>query len=104
MSGKYILTEAGEAVLEPDIRKWAQWFENSGQRRAVEQTTLPGGTLISTVFLAVDHGFAGGLPVLWETLIFGGPLDGAMDRYTSREDAEAGHKHYVELARQAEQE
>lgn len=47
---------------------------------------------MSTVFLGIDHAFSGGLPVLWETIVFGGPLDGEMDRYTSRADALAGHQ------------
>jgi len=44
------------------------------------------------VFLTVDHRFGGdGPPILWETLVFGGPLDGEMDRYSSYDDAVRGH-------------
>lgn len=47
---------------------------------------------ISTVFLVLDHGLGQGIPVLWETMVFGGALDGEQDRYTSRKAALAGHE------------
>jgi hypothetical protein len=47
---------------------------------------------VSTVFLGLDHAFRGGPPVLWETMVFGGVLDGEMDRYTSKAAAFAGHQ------------
>lgn len=50
-----------------------------------------GDATVSTVFLSLDHGFGEGPPVLWETMIFGGKHDGEQWRYTSREDALAGH-------------
>lgn len=48
---------------------------------------------VSTVFLGLDHNFrAAGPPILWETLVFGGVLDGEMRRYASREAALLGHQ------------
>ena len=65
--------------------------------RTVERTKLNDEVEVSTVFLGMDHNFGGkGNPVLWETLVFGGPLDGEMDRYTSKQEAIAGHKRMVE--------
>lgn len=50
---------------------------------------------VSTVFLGMDHRFywieTDNEPVLWETMIFGGEHDGYQQRYTSHEDALAGH-------------
>lgn len=55
-------------VPEPDLLKWGQWFETAD--RVVFQTTL-GDTLISTVFLGIDHRFGStGPPLLFETMIF----------------------------------
>jgi hypothetical protein len=56
---------------------------------------------VSTVFLGLDYGFRtdDGPPVLWESMIFGGPLSGEMRRYTSRADAIAGHAELCELVR-----
>jgi hypothetical protein len=45
---------------------------------------------VSTVFLFHDHGFRGGPPVIWETMVFGYPGEGQY-RYTSPIDAIKGH-------------
>jgi len=102
VSQRYILDANGEPVLEPDLMKWATWFEasqttgdleHSLRRVAVSQI---GEWQISTVFLALDHNFGMGPntpPVLWETMVFGPePWDNWQDRYTSRAAAEAGHQ------------
>ena len=40
----------------------------------------------------MDHGFnKNDKPILFETLVFNGELDGEMYRYSSWEDAENGH-------------
>ena len=93
---QYILNEAGKPVEAPDLLTWGRWMENDSARRVV-CTEFDGG-YVSTVFLGLDHGYTNGPPVLWETMIFGGPNDGYQDRYTSREDAERGHQKAVELA------
>jgi hypothetical protein len=70
-------------------------MEDGGRR--VARTEFEGG-YVSTVFLGLNHAFTDGPPVLWETMIFGGPNDGWQDRYTSRAGAEAGHLRAVALA------
>ena len=90
----YILDEKGAPVAEPDMMKWAQWFEKA--ERHVGNETI-GDSKISTVFLGLDHAFGGGAPVLWETMVFGGALDQEQDRCSgSREQAEAMHARMVE--------
>jgi hypothetical protein len=55
-------------------------------------TTEKGRIEVSTIFLVLDHAMMPGLlPVLWETMVFGGPDDMEQRRYSSREAAEAGH-------------
>ena len=46
---------------------------------------------VSTVFLYMDHSFSGGIPILFETMIFGGLHDGYQERYINWEDSERGH-------------
>ena len=61
--------------------------------RIVQQDKI-GKVRLSTVFLCIDHSFdslGNGPPVLWETMIFGGPRDQEQHRYTSHADALAGH-------------
>lgn len=97
MTDMYILID-GEPVQCPSILDWALWFEQSFDRRIVELTEAD-GVVVSTVFLGIDHGFfVNGPPVLWETMIFGGPHDGYQRRYTSRVAAQKGHADSVALA------
>lgn len=97
MSGRYILDEQGQPIEDEDLIHWAAWFETAN--RHVAKDVLPDGTKISTIFLGLDHGFGEqGLPVLWETMIFGGPHDQYQERYTSREEAIAGHAKAVDIA------
>ena len=44
-----------------------------------------------------DHDFSlSGVPILWETMVFGGPLDQEQRRYHTRQEALAGHEQMVE--------
>lgn len=93
----YIL-DGHKVVEEPDIIKWAKWFE--GGNRIVDKTTADvslhgvkiGQVRISTVFLGIDHSFDGEVPLLFETMVFGGKLDEEMDRCGTWEAAEKMHE------------
>lgn len=92
---KYILNEAGEPVAVQGLSTWAEWFESSGDQRRVGRDQI-GDSLVSTVFLSLDHSFGDGPPILWETLVIGGKLGGQSDRCAgSREQAEAMHVRMV---------
>ena len=55
---------------------------------------------VSTVFLPIDHNYSNeGPPLVFETLIFEGPLADWMNRYSTWEDAEKGHAEFVEAVR-----
>lgn len=98
---KYILNDEGEPKLEPDLLKWAQWYET--HERHIVFDKLPDGVKVSTVFLGIDHNFGlDGPPVLWETMIFGGPQDQYQERYTSKSEAIKGHLHALRLAETAQ--
>lgn len=101
-SFKYILDAKGEPVVEPDLIKWCVWYNNADEERRVAREQVGKNCTISTVFLALDHSYGGGPPVLWETMVFGGPLHNEQSRCGgSREQAEAMHaamKLRVELA------
>ena len=88
---RYILDENGKPIEEPDLIAWGRWLKSNSLQRRVACDQI-GDVKVSTVFLGLNHAFGEGPPVLWETLVFGGPRDGDGDRYTSREDAEAGHR------------
>jgi len=96
MSEHYILNANGDAEPCGSLYEWAAWFETANRTLAKDQV---GEALVSTVFLGLDHSFGGQVPVLWETMIFGGPHDQHQDRYSSREAALAGHASAVALCR-----
>lgn len=96
-----------EVVPCQDTIKWAEWHEKSNRHIGQDDRE---GIRISTVFLGIDHGFgwldmtsqelADYKPVLWETMVFGGPLDQEQWRYDDLEKAKKGHElavHLVEL-------
>jgi hypothetical protein len=74
---------------EPDLLKWAMWFEQADRRVAHHKLK---GLWISTVFLGIDHNWGDGAPVLFETAIFdarGGVL--SMHRACTWADAVKSH-------------
>lgn len=60
-----------------------------------------GDVRVSTVFLGLDHGWGRGAPEIFETMIFGGKHSESCWRYSTREEAIAGHRVALELARAA---
>jgi hypothetical protein len=66
-------------------------FEDT--RRVAE--TEVGEARVSTVFLGLDHGWSGGPPEVFETMIFGGSFDEYQWRYATWDAAAAGHKRIV---------
>lgn len=70
-----------------------------GSDRRVGDDTVAGDVRVSTVFLGLDHQFDDdGPPLLFETMIFGGKHDGYQERYSTWEEAEAGHKIALAIA------
>lgn len=58
--------------------------------------------MVSTVFLPLCHSFrADGTAIVFETMVFGGPLDGYQDRYPTWEAALTGHREMVERVKLA---
>ena len=72
-----------------DLLTWAKWCEKTD--RSVAKTKKDRIT-VSTVFLGLDHQRGDGPPLLFETMVFGGEFNGEMDRYSTWEEAEIGHK------------
>ena len=86
---KYYTLDADHKAIPADLMTWAASFENSS--RIVAQEVI-GTAEISTVFLGLDHRFGEGPPILFETMVFGGPLDQEQERCSTWEEAEAMHK------------
>jgi hypothetical protein len=91
MADKYILDADGKTPIPCDLMTWAQWFEKRPVRALLRETVRE-GVDVSTVFLGIDHQYGDGPPLLWETMIFGGPRDGDQWRYPTYDEAMAGHE------------
>jgi hypothetical protein len=95
----YILDNNHKPVTSTGIDS-SKWMEDNPNRKRVaydELTDLNGDDVrVSTVFLGVDHAWNSSIPILWETMIFGGENDQAyQERYSSYEDALEGHQNAI---------
>ena len=73
------------------------WLEVFAGNRTVARARTTRGE-VSTVFMGIDMGFGfldGSPPILFETMIFGGDLDGTVDRYATLAAARLYHAWYV---------
>jgi hypothetical protein len=98
MSDRYILV-GHEPKRCDDLLEWGRWFEKA--ERHVAEDYLPGDVHVSTVFLGLDHRWGEGPPLLFETMIFGGPNNEYQERYSTWAEAEIGHAKAVTLAKEA---
>lgn len=58
--------------------------------------SMQGDVRVSTVFLGLDHSFReSGPPILFETMAFIGHEAAGQERYSTWEEAEAGHARWV---------
>ena len=92
----YYILENGVPKPASSMQEWGQWWEKTD--RTVAKTKI-GKVLVSTVFLSLDHQWGEGQPLLFETLVFRGILDGEMERYSTLDEAKAGHELMVERVR-----
>ncbi len=80
-----------------ELMDWALAFEDSD--RYIGDETID-GQRVSTVWLGLDHRFDDGPPLIFETMIFGGPHDQYLERYSFEEAALAGHNRTVAALRE----
>lgn len=96
----YLFVPDGAGGCRPaSFSEWAVWREavdydtpfREGGLRIADDEPLP-GVRVSTVFLGTNHRFVGsGAPILFESMTFGGPLDGEQARYATAAEAAQGH-------------
>lgn len=73
------------------------------ESRRVDHTVIYDDCVVSTVFLVLDHNLSEeGLPILFETLVFGGPYDGTMWRSSALGQAKKIHWEIVDSLRAGE--
>lgn len=88
------------------VERWSQLLhEDEGSYKRVAEDQV-GPYWVSTVWLGLDHGFNRGAPVIFETMVFAtsdhmqglGP-DMDCRRYSTEDEARAGHDETVTLIR-----
>jgi len=94
----YILVD--RVPIAVDFLTWARWFQYIENRR-MARTDISDRCHVSTVFLGLDHNFSGGEPLLFETMVFGGPINGEIARYCTYAEAERGHADMAVQAQKA---
>lgn len=79
--------------------EWGQLCEDYDYRR-VAIVDL-GERLISTVWMGIDHNVGKGKPIIFETVVFGDAFadDVYCERYSTLEEAKAGHDRIVSQVR-----
>lgn len=99
---RYILDEERNPVLAASDAQWGAFFGDI-EKRTVAKTQVSPDVEVSTVFLGIDHGTGLGYgeddkPILFETMIFGGKHDQWQWRWSTWNEAVAGHMRAVERA------
>lgn len=95
MSDYYILND--DHTTKPvEMMEWVVWASRGRATSVVKQDTI-GDARVSTVFLGLNHAYLGqGAPLIFETMIFGGPEDGYQDRYSTWDQALKGHQKAID--------
>lgn len=94
----YVLDGDKSIRLASSIEEWGDNRKDGAWRVALDEID---GARVSTVFLGIDHRYLEPRPVLFETMVFGGPLDGEMDRCSTWDEAEQMHANMLRRVRDA---
>lgn len=89
--GYYILNKKGHPIQIDSIHDWGNFMGNPDKKTVVRDEIK--GTIISTVFLGLDHNYSNiGKPILFETMVFGNKkYEDFQQRYCTRKEALEGH-------------
>lgn len=69
-----------------------RWMEENFTERCKVKREQWCDCEVSTIFLGIDHNWGNKPPLLFETLVFGGYMDGESDRSESWQEAERSHE------------
>lgn len=94
----YKLDSDNNPIPCSSILEYEEWFMKHGSTVAKSKfkDTKNISIYISTVFLGLDHSHNSTVPILWETMVFGGPFDQQLVRYSSFKDALKGHNEIID--------
>lgn len=81
-------------------RNMLRWARSRGGHKSLKRTYI-GDIYVSTVFLGINHSFLDSLPVLFETMVFGGEHNHYQERYYTYKQAIHGHNTAVKMVRRS---
>jgi hypothetical protein len=101
----YFVPDGEGGFRAATLWEWAGWneihrlapFPEGG--KVVGREELPGNVVVSTVFLGLNHNYHGGEPILFETMVFGGPHDDYQRRYRTHQEAQQGHAEALRMVK-----
>jgi len=102
---RYFMLRDGKVIEEADHATWKGWYESSYENVRVVARTETLHATVTTCFLPVSMSLgANAEPLLFETRVAGGWLDGKGDRFPTLEEATGGHESWVDRVRASEEE
>jgi hypothetical protein len=82
------------------LDQYCKTLDANGRDKRVGFTRIDADVSVSTVWLALDHQWGEGEPLIFETMIFGGDYDvWGTRRYSTEEAAMRGHLRVVDALR-----
>ena len=103
--GRYYILCDGDVIEEPDYTKWSAWFESTYKGVELIAESRLGGSTVSTRFLALSMMLdQDSPPMVFETTVDGGWLDNQRERFSSLEEATAGHENWVRRVKESDDE
>jgi hypothetical protein len=87
--GQYFILEGKEPRAVDDATTWRKWLDTAGDTRIVARTLI-GEALVSTTFIGLP-------PSVFQTLVWGGRMDG--EKLGSSSWAGAAESHEIMVAR-----
>jgi hypothetical protein len=85
---KYML-RGREVITTESLDEWQEFM--SVRNRIITQNQV-GTASVSTTFLGLDFGQDPAKPLVFETMVFGGPMQGAVTRCSTYDEAEEQHR------------
>lgn len=89
----YILDANKDVIPTTTFEEYCYFMEGCSTKRIHE--TYVDDSRVSTVFLGIDHSHDGTPPLFFETMVFRGPEGGLCKRYSTWDEAYAGHESVV---------
>lgn len=100
----YLMDRQGNITKTEDGSLWRDQFKEDNNRQ-VDYSEIQLGVTVSTTFLGLCADLCDSRVLLFETMVFGGSMNGYTERYATYQEALAGHNNILhEAEKEAEKE